>query len=111
MRWHNPDGWANTLRVLGTMTTELGTTPAVLLYETDSSTDSWVMQGNLPGHDYFRIVPFDQAEGNDVITPGMVNADPMAVNFIFHRHSSESLDSIKRTIEREAKRLGFTPDE
>ena len=108
MKWHIPLGEEHTLRVWGTISNELGSTPAALVYNTDPEPTSASSTGFMPGHDFFFIVPSDLA---DEVSTDMVVQDPLGVIRVFHRPSNLDLEAIKRTIELEAKLVGFVPDE
>ena len=109
MKWHHPLGEENTLRVLGTISNDLGCTTVALIYNTDADRASARQVGFPSGHDYFLIVPRDLADGVSEISVKKVLQDPLGFVRVFHRMDDSGLDVIKRTIELEAKLLGFVP--
>ena len=108
VKWHIPLGEEHTLRVWGTISNDLGSAPAALIYNTDPDPNSASSTGFMPGHDIFFIVPRDLA---DEVSVSTVVQDPLGVIRVFHRPSNLDLDAIKRTIELEAKLVGFVPEE
>ena len=108
MKWHTPSRAEHGLRVWGTMSNELGSTPAALVYRTDPDPASASSTGFMAGHDIFYIIPRDLVGDATLST---VVQDPLGVVRVFHRPEGLDLEAIKRTIELEAKLVGFVPEE
>ncbi len=111
MKWREHPKDQSVIAVLGTITNEIGTIKGMITYKTDSNDNSWTNQNLLEGHDCFFIVPKDASNDLGMVDINSLEEDPLAGIIIFHRLTDQSLESIKRTIEREAKAAGFRPDD